>query len=1192
MNTYKFFTLFILIVNTINLVGQYLSHYKIDDFNIEEIFSVERNFEKSSLKNKVFFSTLVENLTSEQIKRMGTILYPSSRKEMLKGSENAAPSIHLFYEFNSNDFILKMNKIKITESAPASYFEVNAFTLGYTGLQQTTIDYSGQKNINLFSVWDPDTKQNIFSKVEYMATNTISDRFGGEGNGWKTINPMKWEKNVWYNIVTRAWKSKGKLFIANFIQNSTSGEWTHTATLSIPDPGSYLNWYNNAFLENWDGFNPLHDGRFKRSAYFKDAWNLNLNGKWEKNTFTRFSANGAVDEVRNGIYHNSFNAFYDSEEDAYFLQHGGDTKRSDEFGGKRELNLPNQKYQGDIPILPPPNIANIDFKYSNDSVKVQWTIDSNANPQLSYELDLLTTSGEVIFKSKDTIPNKRAFEIQYALKPGMYKARVLITDIFGQQSQAIESNPIFVENSILSIIIDDLNCGTVNEIVKVPIRVKNFNNIRSFQFTVFIPDTTVGKIMSISKGDLNGDMLFSYHNASTSGIIWDNINSISLNDNHTIAIISIKLQNSNRASPLLINNSLVDIYVENEEGMSIQPDLDAGSICTMGILTDSDVCDQIKLIYCNDSIVDYIGRRNNLSYEYYSIHANKKSYLGNENLYKLKITRSGWYDIKLSSLTTDFDLFLLSNICPKSQLETGELLSFSAKNELLEDKIGPIFLSEGENYFLSIEDAMSLGTGSFSLQIICLNSNSLNLCEPSSNTRPYTRYENFEQYESPWLANQSEFWNKEATVVSTGKAEGKKALVISKGLLVPFNLYNLKEGIYRISNQLYVYQSFAAQIDVVNSINPVTFAYSILFETNGNGKIISSADTFNFQYEQNKWLNITQIIDFDANLVEVFIENTFIGKLKYSDSDLQINSLRFSGINDSTAFFIDDVCIRRAGCRDTIDTDEKVCLYPGKELNIGIARCKGYTFTEWKVCSGREELTFDLDDSICGNVGEVIKIPIRVRNFRQIRSFQFTISIDGNNVGQVVSIEKGNIIGDMFSSVSNINDAGLIWDNLEAVSLNDETIIAYVHVKILSLFTRTKMSITSNLSDIYVENSSGLSVNPVLISGSFCSKQSFNGSFSKMNSYINRLPKKDDDSNIKFTLYPNPTSGQIKIKGNANFEIIEVYSSTGAALGIKTPLSLEADINLSNFPPGIYQAKINEKNSKLNVFKYLTISKL
>lgn len=77
--------------------------------------------------------------------------------------ENAAPSIHMSYFFPSVDAILKMQKIKIVQSAYASYFEVNWFTNGYAGLQQTPDVSYGNSNILISSLWDANTLAGIYS---------------------------------------------------------------------------------------------------------------------------------------------------------------------------------------------------------------------------------------------------------------------------------------------------------------------------------------------------------------------------------------------------------------------------------------------------------------------------------------------------------------------------------------------------------------------------------------------------------------------------------------------------------------------------------------------------------------------------------------------------------------------------------------------------------------------------------------------------------------------------------------------------------------------------------------------------------------------------------------------------------------------------------------------------------------------
>lgn len=95
--------------------------------------------------------------------------------------ENAAPSIHLTYYFPQNDAVLKMQKVKIVASAHTSFFEVNQFKNGYTGLQQTPDEKYAVPNVFISSLWDYDTEKGIHANLEYKAPTTIYSRLGGEG---------------------------------------------------------------------------------------------------------------------------------------------------------------------------------------------------------------------------------------------------------------------------------------------------------------------------------------------------------------------------------------------------------------------------------------------------------------------------------------------------------------------------------------------------------------------------------------------------------------------------------------------------------------------------------------------------------------------------------------------------------------------------------------------------------------------------------------------------------------------------------------------------------------------------------------------------------------------------------------------------------------------------------------------------
>jgi hypothetical protein len=226
-----------------------------------------------------------------------------------------------------------------------------------------------------------------------------------------------------------------------FINDLSTGSWLHSATLSIPDPGRYLDGYNDSFLENWDGTVAAYDGRFIRAAYFKDAWNINTSGAWEKNYNAIFSANDSpADQARNGIYHNSFNAYFDTAEDAYYLQHGGNTTPSAAFNGARTLYLPEQTNQGSAPVLTIGALTGVNTSNASGQTTISWAVDPSKSPQLSAKVEILDPLNTVVATYIDTVPQRRSIVLNTALTDGTYTARVTMTDIFSQVSTAMTSS--------------------------------------------------------------------------------------------------------------------------------------------------------------------------------------------------------------------------------------------------------------------------------------------------------------------------------------------------------------------------------------------------------------------------------------------------------------------------------------------------------------------------------------------------------------------------------------------------------------------------------------------------------------------------------------------------------------------------------------------------------------------------------
>ena len=144
--------------------------------------------------------------------------------------------------------------------------------------------------------------------------------------------------------------------------------------------------------------------------------------------------------------------------------------------------------------------------------------------------------------------------------------------------------------------------------------------------------------------------------------------------------------------------------------------------------------------------------------------------------------------------------------------------------------------------------------------------------------------------------------------------------------------------------------------------------------------------------------------------------------------------------------------------------------------------CKNYT-----PGNSNSDLTFDIDNNICGASQQIIEIPVRVRGFNNIANFQFSLQIDDPAKGELIEITKKDISGDFLANVINAGSGAVAWENLTPVSLPDNTIIAMIRIRILSTSTgESLVRITDTPTEIVVENGTGESLIPLIYDGSFC----------------------------------------------------------------------------------------------------------
>lgn len=353
----------------------------------------------------------------------------------------AANSTNLFFNTPSNA-ILKMLKTKIIFSANNSYFETLTFYGGYAGLQLN--NNPTDTHISISSLWDP--ASGGVSNAEYVAPGvTAVHGDNGEGSVTTTLAPYDWQYNVYYNIVVRSWDRDGKLHLGTFVNDLSNNTWFHQTTITTTNDGILLGPGEASFIENWGAGAANVSANNIRKAYYKDCWNMNASGGWEKPTTAAVNSNRSPESLaRAGIWDASFDGGYDITENAYYMQTGGLTRRNPGFGNSDLINLPLQADQGTTPVLTIGAVSSVTLNYANGQVQTNWVNDNTKSPQLFSNVELIDQNGQVISSSQETLPQRRNVTYAAILPPGVYTARVTIIDIFNQQSTPKTSAPITI----------------------------------------------------------------------------------------------------------------------------------------------------------------------------------------------------------------------------------------------------------------------------------------------------------------------------------------------------------------------------------------------------------------------------------------------------------------------------------------------------------------------------------------------------------------------------------------------------------------------------------------------------------------------------------------------------------------------------------------------------------------------------
>ena len=119
-------------------------------------------------------------------------------------AKNECTSVHITYGPKEDTHTAAYQEVVVEKSAPGSYFACNNFTTGYIGVQQLVENYKDGTPVRvaIFSVWDAkDSGDNPHAapeseraKLIQRGPKVMTDRFGGEGTGGKSMRVFDWKE--------------------------------------------------------------------------------------------------------------------------------------------------------------------------------------------------------------------------------------------------------------------------------------------------------------------------------------------------------------------------------------------------------------------------------------------------------------------------------------------------------------------------------------------------------------------------------------------------------------------------------------------------------------------------------------------------------------------------------------------------------------------------------------------------------------------------------------------------------------------------------------------------------------------------------------------------------------------------------------------------------------------------------------
>jgi len=182
-----------------------------------------------------------------------------------------ADSVWLDYQEGlrtSGDVI--MTDMQVEATALYTYYAGLVWNNGYMGLQRGGGN-GFYKHVH-FSVWDP--SGGGVAELVWADRDVVTERFGGEGTGWKSMWPFNWQENTTYRLCVTLTHTNSATDYAAYFFDPTAGTWKHLATFRRSD-GQLSFSYVASFVEDFGG-----TVNSRRSCLFGNAWLRTFQSGW------------------------------------------------------------------------------------------------------------------------------------------------------------------------------------------------------------------------------------------------------------------------------------------------------------------------------------------------------------------------------------------------------------------------------------------------------------------------------------------------------------------------------------------------------------------------------------------------------------------------------------------------------------------------------------------------------------------------------------------------------------------------------------------------------------------------------------------------------------------------------------------------------------------------------------------------